>query len=122
MMRQTIGETGFGYIVVNGTRCDHDVVLSPKGNVKKRKKRISKAIHGSGHTVAREELAAYLEGKECTLLIVGTGQNGILSLSDEARAYLDERGIPHRMQKTPDAIEAFNEATGKRRALIHVTC
>jgi len=121
-VEKIIDSTSFGYLVVNGRRYDHDVVLSPGGKVKKRKKKISKAIHGSGHTVAREELEAYLDREECTLLVIGSGQSGILSLSEEARAYLDERDIPHVTLRTPDAIEAFNEATGKRRALIHVTC
>ena len=121
-MQDVIESTGFGYIVVDGTRFDHDVVLTPKGKVSKRQKKLSKQVHGTGHVVAREELESYLEGKECSLLVIGTGQYGALTLSEEAEAYLKGLGIPYDARPTPEAIELFNKASGKRRALVHVTC
>ena len=121
-MQNVIDATGFGYVVVSGTRYDHDVVLTPKGKVVKRQKKLSKQVHGSSHVVAREELERYLEGKECSLLVIGTGQYGALALSEEAEAYLADRGTPCEARPTPEAIELFNKASGKRRALVHVTC
>ena len=44
-MQNAIDATGFGYIVVGGTRYDHDVVLTPKGKVAKRRKKLSKQVH-----------------------------------------------------------------------------
>ena len=41
---------------------DHDVVISPDGEVSKRKKKLSKAVYGTSHTSSLEE-ARYVYGQ-----------------------------------------------------------
>jgi hypothetical protein len=54
-MRPRIDATDFGSITVEGTVFDHDVVISPDGEVSKRKKKLSKAVYGTSHTISLEE-------------------------------------------------------------------
>ena len=41
-MKPRIDETEFGSITIEGTVFDHDVIIRPDGQVKKRKKKLSK--------------------------------------------------------------------------------
>ena len=50
-MRPRIDAADFGSITVEGTVFDHDVVISPEGEVSKRKKKLSKAVYGTSHTI-----------------------------------------------------------------------
>jgi hypothetical protein len=54
-MKPRIDATDFGSITVEGTVFDHDVVISPDGEVSKRKKKLSKAVYGTSHTISLEE-------------------------------------------------------------------
>ena len=115
-------DTGFGFVVVNGQRHEHDVVVLESGKVKKRKKKLSKAVTGAGHAVAAEELAETIHPGAGSTLVVGAGQHGVLRLTDGAAAYLQEQGVRVEVAPTPQAIECFNALTGRKAALIHVTC
>ena len=55
-------------------------------------------------------------------VIVGTGQHGVLKLSDEAKGFFKERGCKVQGGPTPDAVKAWNKAEGKVIAMFHVTC
>lgn len=120
-MKPSIGQTQFGSITIDGTTYEHDVIIRLNSRVKKRKKKLSKAVYGSSHTVSRDEAEhVYEEGAEC--LIVGTGQHGLLTLSDEATAYLRRVKCEAQLLPTPEAMQAWNEAEGARIGLFHVTC
>lgn len=54
-MRPRIDGTAFGSITVNGTVFEHDVIIRPDGQVKKRKKKLSSAVYGTSHTISRQE-------------------------------------------------------------------
>jgi hypothetical protein len=73
-MKPRIDATDFGSITVDGTAFDHDVVISPDGEVSKRKKKLSKAVYGTSHTISLEE-ARYVYGRAAGAdrLIVGAG-------------------------------------------------
>jgi len=120
-MKPTIQGTRFGSITVDGATYDHDVVIRLSGKVKKRKKKLSKQQYGTSHTVSLAEAEhIYDEGAE--LVIVGTGQHGILKLSDEAKDFFKNHGCTVQMAPTPDAVKAWNEAECKTVAMFHVTC
>lgn len=114
--------TGFGFVVVNGERHEHDVIVLGSGKVRKRRKKLSKAASGSAHEVAAEEIAQSLHPEAGTTLVVGTGQYGVLRLTDQAADYLDAHGVRVEIAPTPEAIERFNALGGRKAALIHVTC
>jgi hypothetical protein len=55
-MKPRIDGTASGSITVEGTVFDHDVITRPDGQVKKRKKKLSKAVYGTSHTISFEEV------------------------------------------------------------------
>ena len=54
-MKPRIDATEFGSITVEGAVFDHDVVISPDGDVSKRKKKLSKAVYVTSHTISLQE-------------------------------------------------------------------
>ena len=120
-MKPRIDETEFGSITVDGTPFEHDVIIRLSGQVKKRKKKLSKAIYGTSHTLSLDEAKhVYETGTE--RLIIGTGQYGALQISDEAEAYFQDKGCQVDLLSTPNAIDAWNQAQGAVIGLFHVTC
>ena len=78
-----IDKTEFGSITIDGKAYDHDVIIHLSGEVEKRRKKLSKEKYGTSHIVSRAE-AKYVFEDGCDVLIVGAGQNGDASLSQEA--------------------------------------
>lgn len=120
-MKPKIQATEFGSITVGGEVYEHDVVIGLDGQVKKRKKKLSKAVYGTSHKMSLDE-ARQVHEAGAERLIVGTGQTGLLELSDEAAGYFKEQGCKVKLYPTPKAIEAWNEAEGAVIGLFHVTC
>jgi hypothetical protein len=120
-MKPVIEETAFGSITVAGVIYEHDVVIRLDGQVKKRKKKLSKEIYGTSHIVSQAE-AEELYDKGAAKLIVGSGQSGMLSLSDEARIFFDRKQCQVILLPTPQAIVTWNSAAGLVIGMFHVTC
>lgn len=122
-MRPRIDGTEFGSITVEGTVFDHDVIIRPDGRVKKRKKKLSKAVYGTSHTISLAE-AKYVceQGAGADRLIVGSGQDGNVELSPEAATYLKESNCRVVLLPTPKVIDVWNHTQGKAIGLFHVTC
>jgi len=120
-MKPRIDQTTFGSITVDGTVFEHDVIIRLTGQVKKRKKKLSKAIYGTSHTLSLNEAGhSYEEGEN--RLIIGTGQYGNVRLSDEAADYFKRKQCQVDLLPTPAAIQAWNESEGEVISLFHVTC
>jgi hypothetical protein len=120
-MKPKIEATTFGSITIDGREIENDVILRLDGSVKKRKKKLSKKVYGTSHTISLDE-AKHVYEKGAELLIIGTGQHDLVRLSDEAEKYFDKRGCRVKLMATPKAIRAWNKAEGKVIALFHVTC
>ena len=120
-MEPRIERTEFGSLTVAGTVLDHDVLIRLDGRVKKRKKKLSKAIYGTSHVVSLDE-AKYVYEEGAERLIVGTGQYGLAKLSDEAAEFFERKGCQVDLLPTPDAIQEWNGAEGAVIGLFHVTC
>jgi hypothetical protein len=120
-MKPKIDRTRFGSITIEGRKYAHDVCIRLDGAVKKRKKKLSKAVYGTSHTVSLDE-AKHVYESGATLLIVGAGQYGALKLSDEASDYLERKGCRVELAPTTEAIQAWNAAEGPVIGLFHVTC
>jgi hypothetical protein len=120
-MRPRIDETKFGSIAVGGTVFERDVIIRLNGQVKKRKKKLSKAVYGTSHTISLDE-AKYIYEKGAERLIVGAGQYGLVELSDEAADYFERKECQVELLPTPEAIRAWNETEGAVIGLFHVTC
>jgi hypothetical protein len=120
-MKPKIEATNFGSIAIDGRKIRNDVILRLDGSVKKRKKKLSKRIYGTSHTISLDE-AKYVYEKGAELLIIGTGQYDRVRLSEEAQAYLQKHNCRTKLAATPDAIRLWNEAEDKVIGLFHVTC
>jgi hypothetical protein len=66
---------------------EHDVLIRLGGKVEKRKKKLSKAVYGTSHTISLAE-AKHVYQKGAARLLIGAGQHGTVALSQEAAAYL----------------------------------
>ena len=120
-MQPTIQTTEFGSITVDDEKIDHDIVIRLSGKVKKRKKKLSKKQYGTSHTISLAE-AEHIFDDGAERLIVGSGQDGNVELSDEAESYFKEKGCVVDLHPTPEAIKIWNDAEGKIIGMFHVTC
>jgi hypothetical protein len=120
-MKPRIDQTRFGSITIEGETFKHDVIIRLNGKVKKRKKKLSKAIYGTSHILSLDE-AKHVYQKGAARLIIGSGQDGNVELSDDAAEYLRRKSCRVDLQSTPDAIPSWNAAEGDVIGLFHVTC
>ena len=120
-MEPTIQDTEFGKITVDEEVYEHDIMIRLGGKVKKRKKKLSKAIYGNSHTVSLDEAKHILE-EGAQRLIIGTGQYDNVRLSEEAEEYFRKQGCSVELFPTPEALKAWNQAKGKTIGMFHVTC
>jgi hypothetical protein len=120
-MKHRIDRTKFGSITIDGEVFAHDVIIRLNGNVKKRKKKLSKAVYGTSHTISLDE-AKHVYQKGAERLIIGAGQDGNVELSDEAANYFKLKKCRVELLPTPEVIRTWNAAEGAVIGLFHVTC
>jgi hypothetical protein len=120
-MKPTINRTAFGSITIAGEQFEHDVIIRLTGRVEKRKKQLSKAIYGTSHVLSLAE-AKHVREKGADCLIIGTGQQGNVQLSEEAKDYFARKRCRVQLLPTPTAIRVWNEVDGAVIGLFHVTC
>lgn len=120
-MRPRIDTTNFGSITIEGNKYPFDVYISRAGQISKRKKKLSKKIYGTSHKISEDEIKHLLKDKVEALLI-GTGQNGRVQLSDSAAVLLSSRAIQVQLQPTPQAVKTWNQTQSALTGLFHVTC
>lgn len=122
-MKPRIDGTVFGSITVAGTVFPHDVIIRPDGRVRKRRKKLSKRVYGTSHTISLDEAKyVYKEGAGADRLVVGGGQYGTVELSPEAADYLARKKCEVVLLPTPDVIDVWNETEEGAIGLFHVTC
>jgi len=121
MQRPVIERTSFGSITIDGHLYDHDVVIRLDGTVEKRRKKLSRRVYGSSHTVSLDE-ARHICQEGAAVVVVGTGQYGALELSDEAADHFRDMGCRVSAAPTPKALGIWNSAEGATVAMFHVTC
>ncbi|MEM5804335.1 MAG: MTH938/NDUFAF3 family protein [Candidatus Aenigmatarchaeota archaeon] len=109
-----IDSTYFGSVVVDGRKFDTDMVVCWDGELKERQK---------SHVFDRRELDDLMM-KDPDVIIVGTGQSGLVKVDPSAEVAAKVSGIELVVAKSPVAIAEFNKVARKRKAIavIHVTC
>jgi hypothetical protein len=120
-MQPRIDRTRFGSVTIDGKAYDHDVLIRLGGKVEKRKKKLSKAVYGTSHTISVAE-ARHVHQQGAARLLVGAGQHGTVTLSEEAAAYFKRHRCRVELLPTPAMIPAWNQAEGAVIGLVHVTC
>lgn len=120
-MRPHLDGTGFGWLEIDGERYEHDVLIRLRGEIKKRKKKLSKRVYGTSHTISLEE-AEHVFEDGARRLIIGTGQYGNVHLSPEAERFFADHHCAVSMVPTPGSLDEWNAAPGGTIGLFHVTC
>jgi hypothetical protein len=112
---------GFGSIVVDGERFDHDVVIEA-GAVRPRVKGPSKPYRAQfGHTPLSADEAIPWSAPR---LVVGTGASGRLPIMPEVRNAARERGVELTALPTAEACELLRslDESVTVNAILHTTC
>jgi hypothetical protein len=112
---------GFGAVEIDGQVYEHDVVVSPTGEVRRRKKGPSKPRKPEfGHTpLTPEEQIPW----SATTLIIGTGASDQLPVTDELFEAAAKRGVTVVARPTAEACALLSTADrGSVAAVLHVTC
>jgi hypothetical protein len=120
-MKPRIDNTSFGSITIEGMVFNHDIFINPKGEVNKRKKKLSKKHFGTSHIISLEE-AMYIYQEGTKKLLIGSGQTGMVTLSDEASKFFDQKKCNVHITPTGEAIERWNKGNGSVIGLFHITC
>lgn len=120
-MPPRIDKFKFGSITIDGMTYTSDVIIRPDGEVKKRKKKLSKAIYGTSHTISLEE-AKHVFKKSAKTLVIGGGQFGRVKLSAEAADYFTKKECDVTLLSTPKAIQVWNDIKEEAIGLFHITC
>jgi len=108
-------------IKVEGKSYHHDLIISLDGKVAKRKKKLSKELYGTSHILSLAE-AKHVYCAGATRLVIGTGQTGLVRLSNEAEEFLRDKDCKVELLPTPQAIQTWNESEGAVIGLFHITC
>lgn len=120
-MKPKIDKTKFGSITIEGEKYENDVLIRLNGKVKKRKKKLSKEIFGTSHIISLAE-AEYVYEDGAENIIIGTGQSGMVKLSDEAAEFFQKKECRPVLFPTPEAIHVWNETKSPAIGLFHITC
>ena len=116
-----INNTKFGSITVAGEKYEKDILIRLNGKVEKRKKRLSKEVFGTSHTISLAE-AEYVYEEGVQRIIIGTGQSGKVELSDEAAVFFQQKKCNVDLLPTPEAVRCWNDAESPAIGLFHITC
>ena len=113
------GKFSFGSVQIDGSTCEHDVVID-RGKIHKRKKKPSKQFREQfGHTpLSIEEHIPW----KCSQLVIGTGAYGKLLVMQEVRSNAERKKIKLLILPTLEAIEVLNRNPNDTNAILHVTC
>ncbi len=121
IMKPKIDSTKFGSITIKGEKYTHDVLIRMNGEVKKRKKKLSKAVFGTSHIVSFDE-AKHLYEKGARKIIIGSGQSGLVKLSEEAEEFFSRKKCKVSILPTEEAIKSWNDSEKKTVGMFHITC
>ena len=108
-----------GEISIDGVTYEHDVVID-HGKIRKRNKKPSKKLQDTfGHTPlsAAEEIPW-----KCRRLVIGTGANGNLPVTDDVKREAARRELKLVILPTVEAIEELQKSSRRTNAVLHVTC
>lgn len=121
-MKPEINNTSFGSITIEENMYEHDVIINLAGEVSKRNKKLSKEVYGSSHTISINEAEfVYEDGAE--VIIIGSGQYGVVKLSNEAASFFENNLVKVILMPTKEAIDMWNrKKENKAIGLFHVTC
>ena len=119
-MKLKITDTQFGSITIDYNNYEYDVIILLDGEVKKRKKKLSKTVYGTSHIISLEE-AKYVYEKGANCIIISAGQYLRVRLCVETAKYFKKHQCEVKLLLTQEAIEAWNDSNSNFIGLSHVT-
>lgn len=106
----------FGMITIDGKTYKSDVII------------YADSINSSwwrkeGHLLHMDDLREVIAERP-EVIVIGTGYSGVMKVSDEVISSLKSLKIDVHVARTTDAVNLFNELSGKRKtaACLHLTC
>jgi hypothetical protein len=113
--------TGFGWVKYNEKIYEHDILILADGKVIPRNEDELRKKYGTMHAVGIGEIQI-LETGNPEVIVIGTGQNGEVKITEEAKKYIVKSMLNVVEGVSPKACRYFDSLAGKKAALIHVTC
>lgn len=110
----------FGSITIAGEVFHNDLWIID-GKINLRDKSIAKNKFGSSHRISRKELKIVLTPKT-RRVIIGSGNSGLVSLTNKAQKYLEKQGIELEICKTGELTQRDIEISEYDSGIIHLTC
>ena len=113
-----IQEYRFGKMVIDGETYDKDLIIA-SGKV------IPNWWRNKGHNLQLADIDKVLEQHQPEILVVGKGQFGMMTISDEVRQFLHDQGIELVDKKTGKAVQIYNKHFNEGKKVIgafHLTC
>lgn len=108
----------FGRMTIGGRDLTSDLILHSDGRIQDRWWR------AQGHSLVPGDITTVL-GATPELLVIGTGANGLMSVSESLVELCNDRGIEVEACPTAEAVARYNEAVEAGRdvaACFHLTC
>lgn len=108
----------FGRISVQGKAYQNDLIILPDGEI------VSSWWRKSGHQLVLEDLEPVLQTR-ARVLVVGTGDPGLMKPHPSLAAALEERGIEMVVLPTAEAVKEFNllrKKSAETAGCFHLTC
>ncbi len=112
-----IEEYAFGRIVIDGRAYTSDLIIYTD--------QVDDSWwRNQSHRIDAEDISEVIDDRP-ELLIIGTGQNGMMDVPQETLSALAEKGITVLVEKTAEAVRLYNQAVAEDRkviAALHLTC
>jgi hypothetical protein len=114
-------KTRYGWVEIDDSRYDHDVIVHCNRLVTKRSKKKSKKFRKNyGHTPLTDHELEFLEKEKPAVVFIGTGQYGDLPITVDAhRILLQYESI---IRPTPEILDLIAGESRPSVAILHVTC
>src|SRR6056297_3075213 len=108
----------FGNIIINGKTYTEDLILFPD-------KIKEKWIRDDGHFLQLKDLEGVFEINP-SIIIIGSGDNGMMKVSNEVYQKIEQAGIKIVVDKTKQACDIYNSLSEKQKKsavlALHLTC
>jgi len=106
----------FGRIIIDSKTYTTDVIIYPE--------RVDSSWwRKEGHYLNKEDLPDIVKARP-DILIIGTGNMGVMQVPEGTIKYFEKQGIEVRVAKTGQAVEIFNSMPAGKKviAAFHLTC
>ena len=114
--------TGFGWVKYQDRIYEKDILVDINGQAYPRDEEALKRKFGTCHAVSKEEMEFLLRGNP-RVIVMGTGQTGMMRLSQDAKDVLMKAMRTRLIEgPSPAACKKFDQLTEPKTAIFHVTC